>query len=142
VIVEFSVGPAGVALYSVGGCKEIPGIRRYVFVDGGMADNIRPALYGARYEAVAANRAGDDATDVVTVAGKYCDAGDVLIKEAVLPPVAAGDLLAIPASGAYCPSLASNYNLSLRPPMVLVKDGQARLIRRRERYEDLVGRDV
>ena len=136
------VGPAGVALYSVGGSKEIPGIRRYVFVDGGMADNIRPALYGARYEAVVANKAGDEPADVVTVAGRYCDAGDVLIEEVALPPIVAGDLLAIPASGAYCPSLASNYNLSLRPPIVLVNDGQARLIRRRERYEDLVGRDV
>ena len=136
------VGPAGVALYSVGGSKEIPGIRRYVFVDGGMADNIRPALYGARYEAVVANKAGDEPADVVTVAGRYCDAGDVLIEEVALPPIVAGDLLAIPASGAYCPSLASNYNLSLRPPIVLVNDGQDRLIRRRERYEDLVGRDV
>ena len=84
----------------------------------------------------------DEPTDAVTVAGRYCDAGDVLIEDVVLPPIVAGDLLAIPASGAYCPSLASNYNLSLRPPIVLVKDGQARLIRRRERYEDLVGRDV
>lgn len=136
------VGPAGVALYRVGGSKDVPGIRRYVFVDGGMADNIRPALYGARYEAVVANKAGDEATDVVTVGGRYCDAGDVLIEEIALPPVAAGDLLAVPASGAYCPSLASNYNMALRPAMVLVKDGQARLIRRRERYEDLIGRDV
>jgi len=136
------VGPAGVALYSVGGRKEVPGFRTYVFVDGGLADNIRPALYGARYEAVVANKAGDPAAETVTVAGKYCESGDILIKEIALPPLAAGDLLAVPACGAYCLSLASNYNLALRPAIVLVKEGQARLIRRRESYEDLLRNDV
>jgi diaminopimelate decarboxylase len=136
------VGPAGVALYSVGARKEIPGRRTYVFVDGGMADNVRPALYGARYEAVVANRVNDAATETVTVAGKHCDAGDVLIEGIALPPVAAGDVLATPACGAYCLSLASNYNLALRPAVVLVKDGRARLIRRRESYEDLLRNDV
>lgn len=142
------VGPAGVALYRVGAGKEIPGRRasdvfiRYVFVDGGMADNVRPALYGARYEAIAANRVNDAATQTVTIAGKHCDAGDVLIEDIALPPVAAGDVLAIPACGAYCLSLASNYNLALRPAVVLVRDGRARLIRRRESYEDLLRHDV
>jgi diaminopimelate decarboxylase len=136
------VGPAGVALYRVGARKEIPGLRTYVSVDGGIADNIRPALYGARYEAIAANKADDPATETVTIAGKYCESSDILIKEIALPPLAAGDLLAIPACGAYCLSLASNYNLALRPPIVLVAQGEARLIRRRESYEDLLRNDV
>jgi diaminopimelate decarboxylase len=136
------VGPAGVALYRVGARKEIPGRRTYVFVDGGMADNVRPALYGARYEAVAANRVNDAVTETVTIAGKHCDAGDVLIDEIALPPMAAGDVLAVPACGAYCLSLASNYNLALRPAVVMVQDGRARLIRRRESYEDLLRNDV
>jgi diaminopimelate decarboxylase len=136
------VGPAGVALYSVGARKEVPGFRTYVFVDGGLADNIRPALYGARYEAVVASKANDPPTETVTIAGKYCESGDILIREIALPPLAAGDLLAVLACGAYCLSLASNYNLALRPAIVLVKEGQARLIRRRESYEDLIRNDV
>jgi len=136
------VGLAGVALYSVGARKEVPGLRTYAFVDGGIADNIRPALYRARYEAIVANKAGDPATETVTIAGKYCESGDILIQEIALPPLVAGDLLAIPASGAYCLSLASNYNLALRPPIVLVKEGKARLIRRRESYEDLLRNDL
>ncbi|MCP4542474.1 MAG: diaminopimelate decarboxylase [Chloroflexi bacterium] len=136
------VGPAGVALYSVGARKEIPDLRTYIFVDGGIADNIRPVLYDARYDAVVANKASSLATETVTVAGKHCDSGDVLLKEIELPPVEAGDLLAIPACGAYCLSLASNYNLALRPAIVLVKDGKPRLIRRRESYEDLLRNDV
>jgi len=136
------VGPAGVALYSVGARKEIPNLRTYIFVDGGMADNIRPPLYGARYEAIVANKASDPATETVTIAGKYCDSGDILIQEIALQPLGAGDLLAVPACGAYCLSLASNYNLALRPPIVLVKEGKARLIRRRESYEDLLRNDL
>jgi diaminopimelate decarboxylase len=136
------VGPAGVALYHVGARKEIPDLRTYVSVDGGIADNVRPALYEARYEAIAANKAGDPATETVTIAGKYCESSDILIEEIVLPPLTAGDLLAIPACGAYCLSLASNYNLALRPPIVLVKEGEARLIRRRESYKDLLRNDV
>ncbi len=135
-------GPAGVALYSVGAIKEIPGVRTYVAVDGGMGDNIRPALYGARYVAVAANRAHDAATATVTVAGKYCESGDVLIRDARLPALRAGDLLAIPASGAYGPSMASDYNLNGRPPIVLAADGRATLLRRRESYDDLMATDV
>ncbi len=135
-------GPAGVALYRVGGRKEIPGLRTYVFVDGGIADNVRPALYGAQYKAIVANKANDPATETVTIAGKYCESGDVLIKGISLPPLVAGDLLAVPACGAYNLSLSSNYNLALRPPVVLVKNGQARLIRRRESYEDLLRNDV
>ena len=135
-------GPAGVALYTVGAIKEIPGVRTYVAVDGGMGDNIRPALYGARYVAVAANRAHDAATETVTVAGKYCESGDVLIRDARLPALRAGDLLAIPASGAYGPSMASDYNLNGRPPIVLANNGWPTLLRRRESYDDLMATDV
>ena len=136
------IGKAGVALYSVGGQKEIPGICHYVFVDGGMADNMRPVLYDAKYEAVVANKAEAEDSDIVTVAGKFCESGDILIKKAHLPKVKAGDLLAMPACGAYSLPMASNYNSSLRPAVVMVKGGQARLIRRRETYEDLIKGDL
>jgi len=136
------VGPAGVALYRVGAIKDIPGVRKYVSVDGGMGDNIRPALYQASYEVVAAGKADQELVEIVTIAGKYCESGDILATDIMLPEMAAGDILAIPAAGAYCPSMASNYNLNPRPPMVLVKDGQSRLIRRRETYQDLMQYDV
>ena len=136
------VGPAAVAVYTVGVVKDIPGVRRYVAVDGGMGDNIRPALYEARYEAVAANRMGDAPTARATIAGKYCESGDILVRDAPLPEVRPGDLIATPAAGAYAPAMASAYNLNPRPALVLVHDGQARLIRRRESYEDLVRLDV
>ncbi len=132
------VGQAGVALYTVGAIKDIPGIRRYVALDGGMADNIRPALYGSIYEALLANRIGDAATTTVTLAGRYCESGDLLVKDARLPQVSAGDVIALPASGAYNLAMSSNYNMALRPAAVLVADGNARLIRRRETYEDLL----
>ena len=135
-------GRAGVALYSVGAIKELPGIRTYVAVDGGMADNIRPALYDARYTAAIANRAAHGPMHTVTIAGKYCESGDILIDAIDLPPIVSGDLLAIPGAGAYCLSMASNYNLALRPPVVLAGDGKTRLIRRRETYGDLVGTDT
>lgn len=136
------VGPSAVALYRVGSMKDIPGVRRYVSVDGGMADNIRPTLYGARYTAAIANRAEDEPRKRVTIAGKYCESGDVLIEDIELPELVSGDLLAVPAVGAYCLAMASNYNQALRPAVVLVKDGVARLIRRRETYEDLVVTEV
>lgn len=132
------VGPAGVAVYRVGSVKEIPAVRTYVAVDGGMADNIRPTTYGAVYSALLANRAGEAPTGTFAIAGKYCESGDVLIRAAQLPAPRVGDLVAVPGSGAYTLSMASNYNLALRPPVVVVKDGQARLVRRRETYEDLV----
>ena len=136
------VGQAGVALYSVGGQKEIAGVCRYVFVDGGMSDNLRPVLYDAKYEAIVASRVEAEESDTVTIAGKFCESGDILIKDARLAKVKAGDLLAIPACGAYCLPLASNYNASLRPAVVLVNEGHARLIRRRETYEDLTKCDL
>ena len=132
------VGPAAVALYTVGSVKEITGMRTYVAVDGGMADNIRPTTYGAKYSAVLANRARDNADGTYAVAGKYCESGDVLIKEAWLPRPRVGDLVAVPGSGAYQLAMASNYNLAPRPAVVAVSQGKARLVRRRETYEDLL----
>ena len=110
------VGRAGVALYTVGAIKDIPTVRRYVSVDGGMGDNIRPALYGSEYEAVAASRMTDPGSEPVTLAGKYCESGDVLVRDVPMPALEPGDLIAIPSSGAYAPSMASNYNLNARPP--------------------------
>lgn len=136
------VGQAGVALYRVGATKDIPGVRRYVSVDGGMSDNIRPAIYGSRYEALLANRAAEEATELVTIAGKFCESGDLLIKDVMLPRLAPGDLLAVPASGAYCIPMSSNYNMATKPAIVLVREGKARLIRRRQSYEDLVANDL
>ncbi|MCH7736450.1 MAG: diaminopimelate decarboxylase [Chloroflexi bacterium] len=136
------VGPAGVALYRIGSIKDVPGVRKFVSVDGGMGDNIRPALYQAKYEVVAANKADLEPEEKVTIAGKYCESGDLLATDIMLPKLESGDLLAIPAAGAYCPSMASNYNMNPRPPMVLVKDGKSRLIRRRESYEDMMYCDV
>jgi len=135
------VGQAGVALYTVGSIKDIPGIRKYVSVDGGMADNIRPAIYGSKYEALIANRAGEQNTEKVTIAGKYCESGDILINDIELPEINSGDNIAIPDSGAYCIPMSSNYNGAFKPPIVLVNDGKAQLIRRRETALDLIRGD-
>ena len=136
------VARAGVALYKVGAIKEIPGIKEYVCVDGGMSDNIRPALYGAKYEAVLANKALKQAGKVVTIAGKLCESGDILIKDASLAAARPGDIIAIPVCGAYSIPMASNYNALPRPAIVMVKEGQARLVRRRETYQDLMSLDL
>ncbi len=136
------VGRAGVAVYTVGGIKDIPTVRKYVSLDGGMGDNIRPALYDSKYEAVVANRMSDKSSENVTLAGKYCESGDVLIRDITMPILETGDIVAIPASGAYAPSMASNYNLNPRPAVIMVKDGVARLIRRRETYADMMALDV
>ncbi len=135
------VAQAGVALYTVGVIKEIPGVRTYVSVDGGMGDNIRQPMYGALQEALVANRPADKDVKTVTISGKFCEAGDVLVREIRLPELKAGDILAIAGSGAYCVPLSSNYNAALRPAIVFVKDGKAWLIRRRETLEDLTRRD-
>ncbi len=135
------VGQAGVALYTVGAIKEIAGVRKYVSVDGGIADNIRPALYGAKYEAIVANKVAGE-KERVTVAGKFCQSGDILIQDIDLPKLAPGDIIAMPCCGAYCLPMASNYNASLKPAIVLVKDRKARLVRRRESYEDLMNCDI
>ena len=136
------VGPAGVAIYTVGAEKIIPNVRHYVSVDGGMSDNIRPSLYGAVYTAEVANRFAGRATTSVTIAGKFCESGDVLIKEIAMPELRPGDLLAMPASGAYALPMASNYNAATRPAVVLVKEGRAKVIRRRETYGDVFACDV
>jgi len=136
------VGRAGIALYSAGAVKDIPGVRKYVSLDGGMADNIRPALYDARYEALVANKMDAEAVEQVTLAGKLCESGDVLIKDIALPRIEPGDTVAILVSGAYCLPMASNYNAALKPAVVLVSNGEAHLIQRRETYDDLIGRDI
>ncbi len=136
------VAQAGVALYRAGFIKDIPGIKKYVSVDGGMADNIRTALYGSKYEALVANRVLEKETEPVTIAGKYCESGDILVRDINLPPVLSGDIIAIPVCGAYCLPLQSNYNASLKPAIVLVKEGGARLIRKRETFQDLTSHDL
>jgi len=136
------VGRAGVAIYRAGAIKEIPGVRKYVAIDGGMADNIRPALYGSRYEAIVANKANKKEFERVSIVGKFCESSDILVKDEDIPRVFPGDIIAIPVSGAYCLSMASNYNASLKSAIVLAKDGRARLIRRRESYDDLMRCDV
>ncbi len=136
------IGQAGVALYTIGARKEIPGVRTYLSVDGGMADNPRPALYGARYTALLANKANQPPSETVTIAGKFCESGDVLIRDLGLPRAEPGDLLAVPASGAYNLAMSSNYNQAPRPAAILVHDGQVRPILRRETYDDLTHRDL
>jgi len=135
------VGNAGLTVYSVGTVKEIPGVRTYVAVDGGMSDNMRPMLYGARYEALVANRAADAPDTLATVAGMHCESGDVLISDVMLASPAPGDLLVTPATGAYGHSMASNYNGVPRPPVILCSGGDARAVVRRETYDDLLARD-
>ncbi len=136
------VAKAGVALYTVGVVKDIHGVRTYVSVDGGMADNIRPALYGALQEALLANRVKAKEAGKFTIAGKFCESGDILIKDLPLARPEAGDILAVPDCGAYCIPQACNYNASFKSAIVMVKDGRARLIRRRETVEDLIRNDI
>jgi diaminopimelate decarboxylase len=136
------VANAGVTAYRVGTIKEIPGVRTYLAVDGGMSDNLRPMLYDSRYEAVIADRAAEVPRAPVTVAGMHCESGDVLVREAMLAEPAVGDVLVTPATGAYGFAMASNYNGVTRPPVVFCRDGEARVVVRRETYEDLTARDV
>ncbi|ERN42317.1 diaminopimelate decarboxylase [Rubidibacter lacunae KORDI 51-2] len=135
------VGSAGVTAYTVGGRKEVPGIHTYVAVDGGMSDNARPITYQAVYRALVANRLSAPATATATVAGKHCESGDILIKDAYLPALQPGDVLVLAATGAYCYSMASNYNRLPRPAAVLVSDGCADIIVARETYDDIVRQD-
>lgn len=137
-----TIGASMVTIYRIGTIKKIPGVRTYVSVDGGMSDNIRPALYDARYEARLANRMEAPPGPRVTVAGKHCESGDILIRDVHLPEdVAVGDLLCIPATGAYTYSMASNYNRVPRPPIIMVADGNATEIVRRETHDDLLKLD-
>jgi diaminopimelate decarboxylase len=136
------VGPAAVALYRVGSVKRIPGVRTYVAVDGGMADNIRPSMYDASYTAEIANRNATEPCERVRIAGRFCESGDVLIEDIALPEVQVGDLIAVPASGAYQLPMASNYNAVPRPAVVMVTKGTSRTIRRRETYADVFVAEV
>jgi diaminopimelate decarboxylase len=136
------VGNAGLTAYRVGTVKEIPAIRTYVAVDGGMSDNLRPMLYGSRYEALIADRAGAVPDTSATIAGMHCESGDVIVRDAMLAAPAVGDVLVTPATGAYGHAMASNYNGVPRPPVVFCRDGEARVVVRRETYEDLTARDV
>ena len=136
------VGEAGITLYTVGGRKEIPDIRTYVSVDGGMTDNIRYALYESAYTVVNACKADKEPDDKVTVAGKCCESGDLIQKDTMVARVEAGDILAVLSTGAYNYSMASNYNRNPRPAMVMVRDGKARLIIKRETYQDIVMNDL
>lgn len=136
------IARAGVAVYRVGSVKEIPGVRTYVAIDGGMGDNVRPALYSAQYSAFLANRLDEQAAREYAIAGRYCEQGDVLIERTQLPETRVGDLLAIPVAGAYQLPMSSNYNLIPRPAVVLVKDGEAKLVRRRETVEDMLACDL
>jgi diaminopimelate decarboxylase len=131
-----------VTAYTIGTIKEIPGVRTYVAVDGGMSDNMRPMLYGARYEATIADRPESPSTHVCTVAGMHCESGDLLIKGVALPEPQVGDILVTPVTGAYGYAHANNYNGVPRPPVIFCKDGAARVVVRRETYEDLAARDA
>jgi diaminopimelate decarboxylase len=133
------VGNAGVTVYTVGTVKRIPGVRTYVDVDGGMSDNLRPMLYGARYEAEIADRFSG--SDICTIAGMHCESGDVLVRDVPLNDPRVGDILVIPATGAYSHAMANNYNAVPRPPVIFCKDGDARVVVRRETYDDLTLRD-
>jgi diaminopimelate decarboxylase len=134
--------PAGITLYRVGTIKEIPGVRTYVAVDGGMSDNLRPVTYGARYEAFVPSRALAPRPATMTIAGKHCEQGDLLVRDAELPAdLAVGDVVAMPVTGAYGHSMASNYNRVTRPAVVFVRDGSARVVVRRETEDDLLARE-
>lgn len=137
------VGPTAFTLYEVGTIKPLEGLRTYVSVDGGMSDNIRTALYDAEYSVALVSRSSDAEPMLVRVVGKHCESGDIVVRDAFLPAdLAPGDLIAVPATGAYCRSMASNYNHALRPPVVAVRDRAANVIVRRETEEDLLRLDV
>ncbi len=136
------VSNAGTTLYTVGGIKETYGGRDYIFIDGGMNDNPRPALYSAIYEASIANKMNDENTTLYTIAGKCCESGDIIRKDIELPKAEVGDIVAVASTGSYNYSMASNYNRIGRPAVVFVKDGTARLAVKRETYEDIIKNDV
>lgn len=136
------VANAGVTLYTIGILKTLPGIRKYVAVDGGMSDNIRTALYHASYEPVVANKADQPRTEIVTLAGKHCESGDAVVVDMPMQKPDIGDVVCVFATGAYCYTMASNYNGQPRPAVVFVRDGKARVVTRRETYADLYMRDL
>lgn len=136
------VGASGITLYRIGGVKEIPNIRKFISIDGGMTDNIRFALYGASYEFTVANKANEEKTQTVAIAGPCCESGDMLAKQAALQECERGDYLAAFATGAYNYSMASNYNRRMKPPVIMVKDGKAYIAVKREALADLVRNDI
>lgn len=136
------VGDAGITLYTVGMVKDIPNVRKYISVDGGMADNPRYIMYEAEYDGVLANRAGDKPCQNVTVCGKCCESGDILIKDAHFPEIKKGDIMCIMSTGAYNYSMSSNYNRIPRPPVVMVSNGESKVVVKRETYDDIIRNDV
>ena len=136
------VGSAGITLYTVGVVKDIPGVRKYISVDGGMSDNPRYIMYNAEYSAIVANNANDASVEKVTIAGKCCESGDILIKDVMMPEIKVGDTLAVLSTGAYNYSMASNYNRIPKPPVVMVKDRKTKLVVKRETYEDILKNDL
>jgi diaminopimelate decarboxylase len=136
------VGEAGITLYTIGNIKKIPKLKTYVSVDGGMLDNPRPSLYGAKYQAVLANKINEPANNTVTIAGKYCESGDILIWDLRLPKVESGDILVVFTTGAYNYSMSSNYNRIPRPAVVMLSQGKDRVIVKRETYEDIIRNDI
>ncbi len=136
------VATAGVTLYTVGTIKDLPGIRKFVAIDGGMSDNIRTALYQSVYEPTLANKADQPRTEIVTLCGKHCESGDAVVIDMPLQPAEIGDIACVFGTGAYCYTMSSNYNGQPRPAIVFVKDGHARTVTRRETYDDLMARDL
>ncbi len=135
------IGEAGITLYTIGAIKDIPNIRTYVSVDGGLPDNPRPALYGAKYDALVANKANEEKNNTVTIAGKCCETSDILIWDLKIPSIESGDILAVFGTGAYNYSMANNYNRIPKPAVVLVKSGYSEVIVERENYDDLIDKD-
>lgn len=136
------VANAGTTLYTIGSIKEIPSVKKYVAVDGGMADNIRPALYGAKYEALVANKAEEIQNNRVTIAGKCCESGDILINDIDIQNAESGDILAVLSTGAYGFSMASSYNKLLRPAVIFVRNGESKIVVKRQSYEDLIREEI
>lgn len=136
------ISNSGSTLYEIGGTKETYGGKDYIFIDGGMGDNPRPALYQAKYEGAIANKMNDEKTNEYTIAGKCCESGDIIIKDLMLPKAEAGDLFIVSTTGAYNYSMASNYNRIPRPAVVFIQDGKGRVVVKRESYEDIIKNDI
>lgn len=136
------VGEAGMTLYTIGSIKEIPNVRKYVSIDGGMTDNLRPALYQAKYDAVVANKMNEPLEEYVSIAGKCCETGDMLIWDLKVPKIEIGDYLAVKSTGAYGYSMANNYNRFPKPAVVFIEDGKDKLVVKRETYRDLISHDL
>jgi diaminopimelate decarboxylase len=139
---RYIVGPAGITLYTVESVKEIPGVATYAGVDGGYSDNPRPEMYDAVYDAALANKYGEPPAGPVTLAGKCCESGDIVIRGIMLPKVERGDVAAVFCTGAYCHSMANNYNKNPLPALVMIKDGKPRLSVKRQTYGDIYARDA